>query len=234
MEVQHQFTHRTHRRARLEHSRDVVGMPRSDGVAQIKLVNAKRGQPRAGLAHRLGRDGAVVRARDHAAHIAAHGRARCMRPRDHGTEPLDRLCDRRVDVPARKPLACRREHAHLACAAGKGALEALLVGNEHREERVRMRPDRRRQHLLGVCELRHPLRTHETRRLDLAKARLREQPDVAELVVRRHEPLLVLKAIAGPDLAQFDELGAHPSVPFRELPLRSCSSCSRCSRLATR
>jgi len=206
MEVHRQRRHRHLGSDGLQHLGGLVWRADADGVAQRDLVAAKCMQL-ARHAHDIG-DGhvALVRAAEHGGDIAAHFDAVGGGTFQHRAETRDGFVDGRVDVLLVEGLGRGGEHRHFLDADGACAVVAGLVRHQHRIRRTRASLDGG-EHLGGVGQLRHPLRTDEAGRLDAEQAGARQPVDQFHLVGSGDEGLLVLQTVAWPDLDDADEIG---------------------------
>ena len=91
-------------------------------------------------------------------------------------------------------------------------VEPALVGHQHRQVATAVGAEPGHQ-LLGVGELRHPLRVHEAGRLDDRQPGGDQPAYELRLDVGGHDRLLVLQAVARADLVDRDPLGQPRIAP---------------------
>ena len=178
----------------------------ADGVAERDLIAPHVVERGRHFRHPRGRDLALVRAAEHAGHIAAHLDAVLARRLRDRPEALERLGDRAVDVPARKGLG--------------GGLEALEVGREHRVIDAGLAADAL-EHLGVIGHLRHPFRRDERGGLHRGQTGVGQPLDQLDLHGGGHLARLVLQPVARADLHDAHRL-AHSSR-INSAPSSTCS-----------
>ena len=110
-----------------------------------------------------------------------------------------------VEVLGREGLGGAAEDRDVAAAQLQRAVEAALVGHEHRQ--VAAAVAEQAHQLSRVGELRDPLRVHERRRLDDRQPGVEQPRDQLGLDLGRDQGGLVLQPVAGADLVDRDALG---------------------------
>ncbi len=116
--------------------------------------------------------------------------------------------DRAVDVLFCECFRGSCKHGDLLAADTDRLLHAFEIRNKRRVGYSRLLDDSLED--LGiVAHLRHPLGRHEARRLDGAKAGVRQPVYEIDLDSGRHEGLLVLQTVSRTDLDDLDPFWQH-------------------------
>mmetsp|Transcript_5904 Transcript_5904/g.14537 ORF Transcript_5904/g.14537 Transcript_5904/m.14537 type:complete len:322 (+) Transcript_5904:446-1411(+) len=126
-----------------------------------------------------------------------------MRAFDDRRKALQALGDGAVDVLLREGFAGRGEHQDLVGLAGQRRLQPLEVGHQHGIANPGPAFDGG-HHGGVVAHLRHPLGADEAGDLDLLEAGVLQLRNQLRLVLGGDIGLLVLQAVAGADVQQFD------------------------------
>ncbi len=183
---------------------DVAGRADADGVAEAELAGPEVEEPLADLDHLVDRDGALPRVAEAHRDIGADVEPGRSRPGHGRLEHRELPVQAAVEVLLGEGLGGAAEDRDVPAAQLEGAVQAALVGDQHRQVPTLLAEDRHQ--LGGVGELGHPLRVDEAGGLDDRQPGRDQPADELCLDVGRHQRLLVLQAVARTDLVDRDPL----------------------------
>src|SRR6478672_3476806 len=188
----------------------VAGRADADGVAEAELAGAEVEEP---LAHRddlVDRDGALPRVAEAHRHVGADVQPRLAGAAHGRLEHRELLVEAAVEVLLREGLGRRAEDRDVLAAELQRPVEAAVVRHQHRE--VGAAGTQAGHQVGGVGELGHPPGVHEAGRLDDREPGRQEPFDELGLDLGRDQGLLVLQAVARPDLVDRDPVGQQRAV----------------------
>ena len=188
----------------------------ADRVAERELVAPEVHQPPAHVDGLLHRHRALPGVPEAHRHVGPHPQPLGPRPLDDGAEHLDRLGDGAVEVLAGEGLGRAAEDRHRTDPGRERAVEAALVGHQHRTLPPKPLLAEQAEQLLGVGELGDPARVDERRGLEDARPGSGKPTDELGLDRGGHDGRLVLQAVARPDLVEVTDREGRIGLDLRQ------------------
>ena len=173
---------------------------------RLSCERAEVEQPLPDRDHLLDRDGALPRVAEAHRDVGADVEAGVAGAAYDGLEHRELLVERPVEVLLRERLGRAAEDRDVAAAELERAVEAALVGHQHRAAHGPTSPSIAHQ-VLGVGELRAPTRVDERWSPRRSAAGREQPPDQLGLHLGRDQRRLVLEPVARSDLVDRDALG---------------------------